>query len=469
MSRHHDEHRSCEAMTTAPGGPLRTTEGPLRTSEGPMRTSEHETSTSSLSGGHVLSDTDSGVADTEDVAGRSHPATGSRSSRHTGTRPRTSTHATSSSTQITSATTATSTSSSSNVDLQTLRDPSHYEELNVIGNGAYGTVYRARDKGTDTIVALKKMRFSLTEDGVPMAILREISLLKQLEKFDHPNIVRLLDICHGQRREREMSLYLVFEHVHQDLASYLEKCPPPGLPQDRIKYIIWQILSGVDFLHSHRIVHRDLKPQNLLVTKDDVVKLTDFGLARIYEFYTLLTSVVVTLWYRSPEVLMGLSYATPVDMWSCGCIFAELFLRKSLFPGQYEMDQLSKIFEVIGTPSEEEWPEKAALSRSNFNEFPAKSWKDLIPEMDPQAQDLVQKMLCFSPSDRITASDALLHPYFSDHGFAPLSFSPSSSSSRSMRSSDASSSFNSSALSFTSHDDSGASLGDMSGSSGPQQ
>ena len=87
---------------------------------------------------------------------------------------------------------------------------------------------------------------------------------------------------------------------------------------------------------------------------------------------------------------MGLSYATPVDMWSCGCIFAELFLRKSLFPGQYEMDQLSKIFEVIGTPSEEEWPEKAALSRSNFNEFPAKSWKDMIPEMDPQAQDLVQ-------------------------------------------------------------------------------
>ena len=159
------------------------------------------------------------------------------------------------------------------------------------------------------------------------------------------------------------------------------------------QYIIWQILSGVDFLHSHRIVHRDLKPQNLLVTKDDVVKLTDFGLARIYEFYTLLTSVVVTLWYRSPEVLMGLSYATPVDMWSCGCIFAELFLRKSLFPGQYEMDQLSKIFEVIGTPSEEEWPEKAALSRSNFNEFPAKSWKDLIPEMDPQAQDLVQVSL----------------------------------------------------------------------------
>ena len=152
MSRHHDEHRSCEAMTTAPGGPLRTSEGPLRTSEGPMRTSEHETSTSSLSGGHVLSDTDSGVADTEDVAGRSHPATGSRSSRHTGTRPRTSTHATSSSTQITSATTATSTSSSSNVDLQTLRDPSHYEELNVIGNGKFIFCFLAASYTSNVLV-----------------------------------------------------------------------------------------------------------------------------------------------------------------------------------------------------------------------------------------------------------------------------------------------------------------------------
>ncbi|TRY68636.1 hypothetical protein TCAL_08885 [Tigriopus californicus] len=344
-----------------------------------------------------------------------------------------------------------------------LRDPSHYEELSVIGNGAYGTVYRARDKSTDTIVALKKMRFTLTEDGVPMAILREISLLKQLEKFDHPNIVRLLDICHGQRREREMSLYLVFEHVHQDLASYLEKCPSPGLGQDRIKDIIWQILCGVDFLHSHRIVHRDLKPQNLLVTRDGNVKLTDFGLARIYEFYTLLTSVVVTLWYRSPEVLMGLPYATPVDMWSCGCIFAELFLRKPLFPGQYEMDQLQKIYDKIGTPSEEDWPENAAVARSNFKVTGAQSWKDLVPEMDEQAQDLVQKMLTFDPSERITASEALLHPYFSDYGFSPLSFSPASSSSRSMRSSDHSSSLNSSSnLSFSSHDESGGSLGESS-------
>ena len=104
--------------------------------------------------------------------------------------------------------------------------------------------------------------------------------------------LRLLDICHGQRMDREMVLYLVFEHVDQDLNSYIEKCPPPGLAPDRIKDIMWQILSGVDFLHSHRIVHRDLKPQNILVSREGQVKLADFGLARIYDFSSLLTTVV---------------------------------------------------------------------------------------------------------------------------------------------------------------------------------
>ncbi len=131
---------------------------------------------------------------------------------------------------------------------------------------------------------------------------------------------------------------------------------------------------------------------------------------------------------------MGLPYATPVDIWSCGCIFAELFLRKPLFPGQYEMDQLQKVFDIVGAPSEEDWPEKAAVARSNFRSSPARAWSDVCPEMDAQAQDLVRKMLCFNPNQRITASEALVHPYFSDSGFSPLSFSPSSSSaSTSMR------------------------------------
>ncbi len=287
-----------------------------------------------------------------------------------------------------------------------------YAQIRQIGKGAYGTVYKALDQKSEDIVALKKMRFSLTEEGVPMAILREISLLKQLQRFEHPNIVRLLDITHDRMHEHEMAINLIFEHVHQDLSTFIKNCPPPGLSQDCIKSLLWQILNGVDFLHSHRIVHRDLKPQNLLVTKDGTVKVTDFGLARIYDFYTLLTSVVVTLWYRSPEVLMGLSYATPVDLWACGCILAELCLRKPLFPGQFEMDQLNKIFDIIGTPTEESWPESAAVMCSNFHSALPRDLSEVVPELCPVGKDLLGSMLCFDSSMRISASSAMLHPFF---------------------------------------------------------
>jgi len=299
---------------------------------------------------------------------------------------------------------------------QLLRDPEHYEEISVIGNGAYGTVYKARDRASDKIVAIKKVKLALTEDGVPMSVLREISLLKQLGKSNHPNIVRLLDICHGQRMEmgREMNLFLVFEHVDQDLNLYIERVPPPGLPHDRIKDIMWQILSGVDFLHSHRIVHRDLKPQNILVSRDGQVKLADFGLARIYDFSSLLTTVVVTLWYRSPEILLGTTYATPVDLWSCGCILAELYLRRPLFPGQYEIDQLGKIFGVLGTPSEADWPRDSSVMREAFPPRPSRGLEAIIPEMEPQALDLIKRMLEFNSSDRLSASECLWHPWFVD-------------------------------------------------------
>ena len=153
-------------------------------------------------------------------------------------------------------------------------------------------MYKAKDLKSDTVVAMKKVRIALTEDGVPMNVLREISLLRHLGKYNHANIVRLLDICHGPRYDREMVLYLVFEHVEQDLNTFLEHCPPPGLPPDKVKDVMWQLLCGVDFLHSHRIVHRDIKPQNILVTNDGTIKVADFGLARIYDFNSLLTTTV---------------------------------------------------------------------------------------------------------------------------------------------------------------------------------
>lgn len=292
-----------------------------------------------------------------------------------------------------------------------------YEEVGVIGNGAYGTVYKAKDLGNNgQFVALKKVKIPLAEEGVPISTLREISLLKQLDAFDHPNVVRLLDICHGKRLENEqqMVLYLVFEHVDQDLATYIERCPSPGLGPDRIKDLSFQLLNGLDFLHSNRIVHRDLKPQNILVSNHGNLKLADFGLARIYDNQMVLTSVVVTLWYRPPEVLLQRSYATPVDIWSSGCIIAELYRRKPLFAGENEIDQLAKIFEIIGSPLESEWPKDVSLRWNSFRFYQGVSLKSVIPEICAEGTDLVKSMLSFDPSKRVTCRSALKHSYFKD-------------------------------------------------------
>ncbi|KAG8197857.1 hypothetical protein JTE90_024257 [Oedothorax gibbosus] len=292
----------------------------------------------------------------------------------------------------------------------------NYEEVGLIGTGAYGTVYKARDlKKEGRFVALKKVRVPLTEEGVPLGTLREIALLKHLESFDHPNVVKLLDICHGPRlpEEQQLILYLVFEHVDQDLATYLENCPRPGLPHDKIREIFYQILSSIDFLHCNRIVHRDLKPQNILITNTGLVKVADFGLARIFESQVPVTSIVVTLWYRSPEVLLQSSYATAVDLWSCGCIFAELYRRKPLFRGQSEVDQLRKIFELMGPPEESEWPEVSVpwVSFKNYRKQPLES---AVPEINAEGLDLLQKLLIFNPLQRISAKDAMNHNFFTD-------------------------------------------------------
>lgn len=304
----------------------------------------------------------------------------------------------------------------------TFRNHGNYEELSMIGNGAYGTVFKARDRSNPgNIVALKKVRLPLTEDGVPFNTLREISLLKQLDQYEHPNIVRLLDICHGPtfEKEQQLFLYLVFEHVDQDLATYIERCPPPGLGSARIKDIMFQLLNGVDFLHSNRIVHRDLKPQNLLVTNTGIVKLADFGLAKTYDFEMRLTSVVITLWYRSPEVLLKGCYATQVDIWSCGCIMAELFRRSPLFCGQSESDQLDKIFQILGTPAEEDWPDNVTLLWSGFQKHSSKRLQDYVPEICNDGLDLLKKMLRFKPSERVSAAESLNHTYFPSSEFRP--------------------------------------------------
>lgn len=294
-----------------------------------------------------------------------------------------------------------------------------YEPIAEIGVGAYGTVYKARDlQNEGRFVALKKVRVQTGEEGMPLSTIREVALLRQLETFEHPNVVRLFDVCATSRTDRETRLTLVFEHVDQDLSTYLEKAPAPGLPADKIKDMMHQLLSGLDFLHTHRVVHRDLKPQNILVTSDGQVKLADFGLARIYSFQMALTSVVVTLWYRAPEVLLQSSYATTVDLWSVGCIFAEMFRRRPLFCGSSDFDQLTKIFDLLGLPNRDDWPQDVSLPYTSFAYRPPQILKNFVPEMGPLGEELLLKLLTFNPSKRISALSALQQPYFSDAGEA---------------------------------------------------
>lgn len=181
-----------------------------------------------------------------------------------------------------------------------------YRDLSLIGNGAYGTVYKAKDFTNGQFVALKKVRIPITEDGLPISTLREIATLKQLERFEHPHIVKLLDVCQGNGSElpisneditnptvdRSLTLWLVFEHIDQDLTSYLESQNGVPLTAQLARQMSREILLAVDFLHSHRVLHRDLKPQNLLVTADGRIKVADFGLAKTYDFEMRLTSVV---------------------------------------------------------------------------------------------------------------------------------------------------------------------------------
>ena len=279
-----------------------------------------------------------------------------------------------------------------------------------------------------------------------MNTLREIGVLKQLNSHNHPNIVQLLDVCHGVQTERELLMYLVFEHVDQDLALYIQKRGEFSSLQ--VRNMSHEILKGVDFLHSNRIVHRDLKPQNLLVTNDGHIKIADFGLAKTYDFEMRLTSVVVTLWYRAPEVLLGVPYATPVDVWSIGCIVAELFRLRPLFCGSSESDQLSKILRyscgvvidesyllfcrILGKPPRHEWPENnVAISWDSFDNTDRVDLKEIIPNLDENAHDLLtvsvlgcdkalfmgnffQKMLAFDPAQRISTLEALNHVYFTE-------------------------------------------------------
>lgn len=218
-------------------------------------------------------------------------------------------------------------------------DRSIFEKNEHIGSGTYGVVYKGVNKQTNEVIAIKKIKIELESEGVPSTALREISILRELK---HPNIVELKDVVCS-----ESKLYLLFEYLEIDLRKYLESLSEnEALESDIVKSFIYQIVEGVAYCHSKKIIHRDLKPQNLLLDQYGRVKIADFGLARAFSIpIRPYTKEVLTLWYRAPEILLGcVEYSTPVDMWSVGCIFAELILKKPLFQGEYDLDQLFKIF-----------------------------------------------------------------------------------------------------------------------------
>lgn len=225
--------------------------------------------------------------------------------------------------------------------------------------GTYGVVYKARDLANNgRIVALKKIRLEAEDEGVPSTAIREISLLKEMKDA---NIVQLFNIVHADGHK----LYLVFEFLDVDLKKYMEALPVKdggrgkplpegsastvhtlGMTESVVRKFMMQLCQGIKYCHSHRVLHRDLKPQNLLINKEGNLKLADFGLARAFGVpLRTYTHEVVTLWYRAPEILLGgRQYSTGVDMWSIGCIFAEMCTRKPLFPGDSEIDEIFKIF-----------------------------------------------------------------------------------------------------------------------------
>jgi cell division cycle 2-like protein len=317
-----------------------------------------------------------------------------------------------------------------------------FEQVNKIDEGTYGVVFRARDKRSGKIYALKKVKMEKEREGFPQTALREANILLSMR---HPNVVDVSEMVVGNSLD---SVFMVMEFCEHDLKCFMSTMRAPfSVPE--VKCLMKQLLSGVAYMHENWTLHRDLKTSNILVNNRGELKICDFGLARVYgEPLGAYTPTVVTLWYRAPELLLGVRrYGPAIDVWSLGCIMAELLASEPLFTGKTEIDQLSKMFATLGAPSDAVWPGCKELPGARKVTFPNQPYNHLRrrfpgPPSDesqtfvaigPDGRerraddtrhtpaplsdagfDLLNRMLAYDPAKRITAEDASKHPFFAE-------------------------------------------------------
>lgn len=285
-----------------------------------------------------------------------------------------------------------------------------YEIIQKIGKGAYGVVWKAVDKQSQEIIALKKIFDAFQNATDAQRTFREIMYL---QRMDHENIVELLNVM---KAENNRDIYLAFEYMETDLHAVIRA----NILEDiQIRYIIYQLLKALKYLHSAGIVHRDIKPSNLLLNSDCLLKVADFGLARSLDKESLQTDYVETRWYRAPEILLGSQrYSFGIDLWSVGCILGEIINGKPLFPGSSTLNQLDKIIEATGQPTAEDLEViDSPLSMNLLSSLPPRDPRplyEICPKATDDALDLMRDLLCFNPNKRATAEQALESQYVED-------------------------------------------------------
>ncbi|KAI3928170.1 hypothetical protein MKW98_023771 [Papaver atlanticum] len=295
-----------------------------------------------------------------------------------------------------------------------------FQKMDKIGQGTYSSVYRARDLDTGKIVALKKVRFDNLDPESVRFMAREICILRRI---DHPNVIKLEGLVTSRM---SCSLYLVFEYMEHDLSG-LASFPGSKFTEPQVKCYVQQLLRGLDHCHSRGVLHRDIKGSNLLIDDNGFLKIADFGLASIFKPHQSrpLTSRVVTLWYRPPELLLGAThYGIGVDLWSTGCILAELYAGKPIMPGRTEVEQLHKIFKLCGSPSEDYWRKSKLPHATIFKpQQPyTRCFVETFKDFPPVALGLMETLLSVDPVDRGTAASALKSEFFATE---PLACDPS--------------------------------------------